>query len=164
MLLSRINRAIPEKVFICVYNSYSTDSLSNGQAVQWDYATDANGTSVTKPAAGTKAGGKHMGFSFAGIVAETIAAGDWGLIQCFGYHSAIRARTTTGGASNSTPAVAAGVPLTLKSTVFCVESFAMAIETTSTATMYGTWHPCVLALGATSGFTTATIAGIIRAM
>ena len=36
MLFKRINRADPEKIFIVVKNSYSTASLTNGQAVIWD--------------------------------------------------------------------------------------------------------------------------------
>ena len=36
MLLQRINRSDPEKIFIVVKNSYSTASLTNGQAVIWD--------------------------------------------------------------------------------------------------------------------------------
>lgn len=35
---TRGNRSDPEKVFIVAYNSYSTASLTNGQAVMWDYA------------------------------------------------------------------------------------------------------------------------------
>jgi len=163
MRIQRINRSDPERVFIVVYNSYSTGTLTNGQAVQWDYATDANGVSVTKPAAGGKGAGEHRGFAFAGIVAESIPFGSYGMIQVYGYHSAIRARCTTGGAANSTPAIAGGVPLTMKSTVFALETFALAIEVTSTATN-GVWFPQALALGAWSSFTTTTVAGIIRAM
>ena len=33
MLFQRINRSNPEKVFIVVYNSYSTAALTNGQGV-----------------------------------------------------------------------------------------------------------------------------------
>ena len=51
MLFQRINRTDPEKVFLVAYNSYSTASLSNGQAVIWDFATDADGVSVTMPSA-----------------------------------------------------------------------------------------------------------------
>ena len=38
MLMARINRTDPEKVFIVAFNSWSTAALSNGQAVIWDYA------------------------------------------------------------------------------------------------------------------------------
>ena len=163
MLARRIGASGAERIFMIMYNSYSTASLTNGQAVQIDYATDANGVSVTKPAAGNKAGGKHAGFAFAGIAAETIAAGAYGLIQVYGYHSAVRARTTTGGLHSGTPAVAAGVPLTLKSTVFCLESYDLSNYYTSTVTIQ-MWAPCALSLGATAGFTTAAIAAFIKAM
>ena len=49
MLFARVNRTNPEKVFIVAYNSYSTASLTDGQAVIWDYATDADGVGTTKP-------------------------------------------------------------------------------------------------------------------
>lgn len=163
MLARRIGASGPERIFMIMKNSYSTASLTNGQAVMIDYATDADGVSVTKPAAGNKAGGKHAGFAFAGIAAETIAAGAYGLIQVYGYHSAVRARSTTGGLANGVPAVAAGVPLTLKSTVFCLETFDLSVLATSTVTVQN-WAPCALALGATAGFTTTTIAAFIKAM
>ena len=86
------------------------------------------------------------------------------MVQVYGYHSAIRARSTTGGAATSTPVVAAGVPLTMKSTVFCLETFAICVEATSTASAYASWKVCALSLGATSGFTTSAIAGIVMAM
>jgi hypothetical protein len=94
MLFQRINRTDPEKVFVVVMNSYSSGSLSNGQAVQWDYATDANGVSVTKPA------GTH-GFAMAGVVAETIAHNAYGLVQVYGYHSAGRVDGSSGLAAGS---------------------------------------------------------------
>ena len=59
MLFQRINRNDPEKIFIVVYNSYSTANLTNGQPVIWDYAADANGVSVTKPADGTGRAGHY---------------------------------------------------------------------------------------------------------
>ena len=37
MLFQRINRSDPEKVFIVAKNTYSTASLSNGQAVNWEH-------------------------------------------------------------------------------------------------------------------------------
>ena len=93
MLLQRVNRSDPEKVFVVAKNSYSTASLTNGQAASWDYATDADGVGVTKPPARATCAGT----SAAGVVAQTITAGSYGLIQTYGYHSAVRARTATGG-------------------------------------------------------------------
>src|SRR5574343_403331 len=109
MFFQRINQNDPERGFIAVYNSYSTASLTNGQPVQWDYATDADGVSVTKPAA-------QNGIAVAGVAVQTIAAGAYGLVQVYGYHSAVRVRTVTGGS----PAVAAGVPLAMQNAVFCL--------------------------------------------
>lgn len=100
MLFQRVNRSDPEKVFIVVKNSWSTASLSNGQPVKWDFITDCDGVGVDKPSAIATNGGA----AFAGVVVETIAAGSYGLIQVYGYHSAVICRTissTTGPASGS---------------------------------------------------------------
>jgi hypothetical protein len=151
MLFQRINRSNPEKVFVVAYNSYSTAALTNGQAVIWDFATDADGVGVTRPTARAT----NAGFAAAGVSAQTIASGAYGLIQVYGYHSSVRMRTVTGG----TPAIVAGRPLVLNvaGSVFCLES----VSTASTAILT---FPCAFALGATSGFTTATKAAFIKAL
>ena len=43
MLFQRVNRTNPEKIFLVAKNSWSTASLTNGQAVIWDYTTDVDG-------------------------------------------------------------------------------------------------------------------------
>lgn len=159
MLFKRINRTSPEKVFITVKNSYSTASLTNGQAVMWDYATDADGVGVTLPTASNEAGGGHAGVAFAGIAADTIAAGAYGLIQVYGYHSAVRVRTVTGGA----PAIAAGTALSLQNAVFALESFPLSVSATSTATQH-VFQPAGFALAAQASFTTKAIAVFIKAL
>lgn len=151
MMFQRVNRTDPEKVFVTCYNSYSTASVTNGQAVIWDFATDADGLGITRPTARAT----NAGMAAAGIVAETIAAGDYGLLQVYGYHSAVRMRTVTGG----TPAIVAGRPLVINvaGSVFCAES----VATASTAILT---FPFGFSLGATSGFTTAAKAAFIRAL
>jgi hypothetical protein len=151
MMFGRVNRTGPEKVFISVYNSYSTASLTNGQGVIWDFATDADGVGVTRPTARAT----NAGMAAAGVVAETIASGDYGLLQIYGYHSAVRMRTVTGGS----PAIVAGRPLVINvaGSVFCLES----VSTASTAVLT---FPIGFSLGATSGFTTAARAAFLRAM
>ena len=89
MLLARISRTDPEKVFIVVKNGYTTASLTNGQPVMWDMG-DADGVNVTKPSAAFK-----RGAAFAGIVAETIASGSYGLIQVYGHHTAVIVDSST---------------------------------------------------------------------
>ena len=81
MLFQRVNRTDPEKIFIVVYNSYSTAALSNGQAVQWDFGTDIDGVGVTRPTARAT----NRGYATAGIVAESIAKNSYGLLQVYGY-------------------------------------------------------------------------------
>ena len=151
MLFQRINRTDPEKVFLVVYNSYSTASLTNGQAVIWDFATDADGVGVTMPSARAT----NAGVAGAGIAAETITSGSYGLCQCYGYHSAVRTRSATGGS----PAIAAGRPLALNAagSVFCLES----VATGSTSVLV---YPMGFALAAQASWTTKTIAAFIKAM
>jgi hypothetical protein len=107
MLFQRINRSDPEKVFIIGYNS-TADAWSNGYVVRWDYSTDKDGVGLEKPAAQGAVGvGKA---AIAGVVAESIASGATGLIQIWGYHSAVRVKSAT-GASTTTNAVNAGTML-----------------------------------------------------
>lgn len=158
MLFQRINRNDPEKIFIVVYNSYSTASLTNGQPVIWDYAADANGVSVTKPADGTGRAG-HYGSAIAGIACETIASGAYGLVQVYGYHAAVRVRTWTGGA----PAIAAGTALASLSAVFALESYRASVAATSTLTLHNAQY-CAFALAAQASYTTKAIACFIKAL
>lgn len=151
MLWQRINRNSPEKCFVIVYNSYSTASVTNGQGVIWDFATDADGVGITRPTARAT----NAGTAAAGIIAETIAAGQYGLMQVYGYHSAVRMRTVTGGS----PAIVAGRPLAINvaGSLFCLESV-------STASKQIVSYPMGFALGATSGFTTAARAAFVKAL
>jgi len=154
MLFQRINRSDPEKIFVVTKNSYSTASLSNGQAVMWDYVTDIDGVGVTLATAGRA---KHAGFVAAGVAAETIAAGSYGLIQVYGYHSAVRVRSITAG----TPAIATGVSLSLLNAVFCLEGSPSSWASTVKVYMD---QPCAFALAANSAFTTSAIAAFIKAL
>lgn len=150
-LVQRVNRSDPEKVFIAVYNTYSTAAMANGQAVAWDYQTDADGLGVTRPSARATS----AGMAGAGIIAEAVPAGSYGLMQVYGYHSAVRMRTVTGGS----PAIVAGRPLVINvaGSVFCLESVSTASTTVLT-------FPMGFSLGATSGFTTAAKAAFIKAL
>ena len=159
MLMNRINRTDPEKVFIVVKNSFSTASLTNGQAVIWDYTADADGVGVTKPTAGSGRA-SHFGTAFAGIAAETIAHNDFGLLQVYGYHSAVRVRTGTGG----NPAIAKGTGLTCVNAIFALESYqANAKDVTTTVTCHNA-HWVGFALAAQASFTTKAIACFIKGL
>ena len=152
MLAQRVNRSDPEKIFITVFNSYSTAAITNGQFVNWDFITDIDGVGVTMPLARAT----NAGVGAAGIVASaSIAAGAYGLVQVYGYHSAVRVRTVTGG----TPAIAKGRPLVanVAGSVFCLESVSTASTTVLT-------FPCAFALAANSSFTTLAKAAFIKAM
>ena len=146
-----MRRTDAERLFIVVYNTYTTATLTNGQGVIWDFATDKDGLGVTRPTARAT----NAGMAGAGIIAESIASGGYGLMQVYGYHSAVRMRTVTGG----TPAIVGGRPLVINvaGSVFCLES----VSTASTAVLT---FPMGFSLSATAGFTTAAQAAFIRAM
>lgn len=156
MLFQRVNRSDPEKIFIVCKNSYSTASLSNGQPVIWDFATDADGVGVTKPSAIATNGGA----AFCGVAAETIAHNAYGLVQVWGYHSATICRTmsTTGNGARGWVAVAAGVPLTLP----LAAAFALEGMSTGSAKLQSVC--CGFALAAAAEYTTAKIAVFIKAL
>src|SRR4051812_7558322 len=77
LLAQRVNRSDPEKLFVTAFQSYSTAAGSNGQAYIWDFPTDADGLGVTRPTARAT----NAGMAAAGIMAEAILAGAYGLIQ-----------------------------------------------------------------------------------
>jgi hypothetical protein len=159
MLWQRINRTDPEKAFIIVMNSYATASLTNGQPCIFDYATDSDGVSVTKPTDTYNVKALHNGAAFAGIAAETIAAGAYGLVQVYGYHSAARIRTWTGGA----PAIAKGTALACVSAVFALESYINYASATSTLTQLNVKF-AGFALAAQASWTTKAVAMFIKAL
>ena len=158
MLFKRINRSDPEKIFIVAKNSYATASLTNGQAVIWDWTDDVDGVGVTLATATENV---SCGIDVAGIAAETIASGDYGLLQVYGYHSAVRVRTMTTTShvyNESLAAVAKGTPLVGGiSTVFALEG----ITPAETAQVL---HPCGFALAAQASFTTKAIAVFLKCL
>ncbi|MFQ5472243.1 MAG: hypothetical protein ACE5FA_05080 [Dehalococcoidia bacterium] len=81
MLIQRVNRSDAERVFIAVKNSYSTAAITVGQAVCFDYTTDADGVGVTQPTTALLT-------MPAGIVEDaSIAAGEYGLVQIYGHNA-----------------------------------------------------------------------------
>ncbi len=158
MLFQRVNRTNPEKVFLVAKNSYATASLTNGQAVIWDWTTDIDGVGVTLATATVNV---SCGIDVAGIAAETIAAGDYGLLQVYGYHSSVRVRTMTETSHvyhQSRGVIAKGTPLVGGiTTVFALEG----ITPAETAQVL---HPCGIALAANALFTTAAIAVFLKCL
>ena len=151
MLMKRISRTDPERVFIVCSNGYTTASLTNGQPVMWDM-TDANGVSVTKPSAAFK----RM-CAFAGIVSQTIAAGAYGLVQVYGYHSAVIVDSST------TVDIYTGAPLFMSVDAFNLEGPYLASGATDE--LYVEHRPVACALeGYGSVGTTGTIKAQIFAM
>jgi hypothetical protein len=151
MLFQRVNRDDPEKVFIVVKNSY-TVALSNGQAVIWDIVTEKDGVAVERPTAIAT----NLGIAAAGIVVEAIGINDYGLIQVYGYHSAVKVRVAT-----SEELIVPGTALALAAagSVFCLESFL-----SDSNSINPVRYPCAFSLGTYSSWTTTTIAALVKAL
>ncbi len=158
MLFQRVNRTNPEKIFVVAKNSYATASLTNGQAVIWDWTTDVDGVGVTLATATNLV---SQGSDVAGIATETIAAGNYGLLQVYGYHSAVRVRVMTSTSHvyhESRASIAKGTPLVGGITsVFCLEGVTPAV--TAQNLQY-----CGFAFAATTKFTTAAIAVFLKCL
>ncbi len=148
MLFQRIQSTDPQKVFIIGYNS-SADAWSNGYVVRWDYNTDCDGVGMEKPAA---AGATGLGrAAVAGVVAESIAASAYGLVQVYGYHSAVRTISATTGSG----AIAKGTALVGAKTAWYALENAAKTGTQANAYCKG------FALAANASYTTKAIAAFI---
>jgi len=113
MLFQRINRSDAEKVFIVVKNSWSTAAITVGQVVAFDYVTDQDGVSVTRPATSLLA-------MPAGIVeTASIAIGDYGFVQVYGHN----ANALVSGSSGTT----FGTPLKMVNALFNLYRISSAI-------------------------------------
>lgn len=158
MLFMRVNRTNPEKIFVVAKNSYGTASLTNGQAVIWDWTDEVDGISVTLATATNLV---SQGTDVAGIATETIASGQYGLLQVYGYHSAVRARRLTSTLHvyhESTAEIAKGTPLVGGITaVFCLEGVTPAASAQKL-------KPCGFAMAANAEFTTAAIAVFLKCL
>jgi len=151
MLFKRISRSDPERVFIVVKNGYSTATLTNGQAVQWDMSA-ADGVTVDIPGAAF-----NRMAAFAGIIADSIAYGSYGLMQVYGYHSAV---IVDGSATEN---IYTGAPLFMSVAGLYLEGPWVASGTTEE--LYVEFRPVACALeGYASAGTTGTIKAVIYAM
>ena len=158
MLFARISRANPEKVYVVVKNSYSTAALTNGQAVIWDWTTDCDGLGVTLATATENV---SAGQDVAGVAAETIAAAGYGLVQVYGYHSAVLCRSMTATSHvyhESRAEIAKGTPLVGGITA------AFVLEGITPAVTAQNLTPCGFALAAQASFTTKAIAVFLKCL
>ena len=108
MEFQRAQRTDPERIFTVVKNSYSTASLAANQWVAWDAVTDRDGLNVTKIVT-------DLRHCVAGVIVESIAHGDYGLCQVFGYRNAAR---VSGGSGLNTSKISEGTFLYVKTSGF----------------------------------------------
>jgi hypothetical protein len=151
MIFQRINRSNPERVFIVIKNGYATASLTNGQSVIWD-SGDADGVNVTR------IGDSKSTQAFAGVIAETIAAGEYGLMQVYGYHSAVIVD------SNTTVDIAALSPLFAITSGFHLEGPWLATGTTEELSIFQITIAAVALEAYGSVGTTGSIKAIVKAL
>jgi len=82
MLIQRmVPKDAPEGIYVRVKNG-SSGALANGDVVIWD-TTAGDGITVNTTAT---AGSKYV----AGVIIDSIAAGDYGRMQIYGYHPAVK--------------------------------------------------------------------------
>lgn len=94
MLIQKVNRTDPERVFISVINAESASTLAEGKVVQWVNATNATqpaGVSVKLVAQAINVT-SGLTARVAGVVPAgvTISTTGVGLLQVYGYHGAVR--------------------------------------------------------------------------
>ena len=124
MQFQRQNATDPERVFVVVENGTDT-TMTADQWVAWDNLTLQDGISVVKPAGELLA-------SVAGVVVETIPAGQRGLVQVWGYRQGARC---SGGSGLVTSKVSAGTVLVLKTSGFAAAAM-HALDSASTVYPY----------------------------
>ena len=149
MLLKRISRTDPEKIFMVVKNSWSTASLANGYVVQWDFNVDIDGVGVTKPTGLAT----NLGNACAGVAAETIAHNEYGLVQVYGYHAAVRARVNS---SNDAIELGTGLKSSFEGGDWCADS----VDPDGTAN----YHYMAFSLEAYTLRTSTTLKAFIKAL
>jgi len=155
MIFQRVNRDDPEKIFIVVKNSYGTASVTNGMAVQWDFLSAVDGVGVSIPTARST----NAGIATAGIIAETIAANDYGLCQVYGYHASVifRAGTGTSLAGN----LGSSVAINQAGAVWAVETY---FTSTNSAAAFLQIYPCGFLMSIHSSWTTSRVKMFIKAL
>ena len=114
MILGRLNATGPERVFISVKNTYQTATLTPGQWVAYDIATDKDGVSVTKPVGASRV-------AIAGVMIDSVAHTLNGLCQIWGYTDNARC---LGGSGSLTSKITAGQPLKFATSGFGAQAFA----------------------------------------
>jgi len=98
MLFQSINRSLPEKVFINVFNAEASQALANGDICIWKTAlTEATGAGAHVLQSTATAALCNV----AGVAIGAIAAQTYGLIQIYGFHGAVKGTgTINAGGSN----------------------------------------------------------------
>lgn len=146
MEFMRVRREDPERIFIVYKNSYSTAAFSNGQWAGVDIVTDKDGVSVTKISGAIRA-------AVAGVAVESIAHGDYGLFQVWGYKSDARC---LGGSGSLTSKITHGQALKFATSGFQAQAYAR------NATQLKSYHgkfPCGIGIEPLNTAALATQAG-----
>ncbi|MGI9298580.1 MAG: hypothetical protein ACR2QC_11895 [Gammaproteobacteria bacterium] len=143
MLLKRLNRDEPERVFIVVENNEGAQ-MDKDSTCQLDLTTDVDGVKARDV-------DQHEQYAFLGVVDANLADGDFGLVQVYGYRSSSNVvRTNTN--------LSAGMVL---APVTGVHHFAQ-VGTAAATALAAVW--AVAAESSTSGTGSSTPKIFIRAL
>jgi hypothetical protein len=120
MRTQKINRDDAEKVEVIVQNGYTTATITDGQAVCWDYTNEVDGVTVSIPTTALLP-------LAAGLVSSPngIASTEFGFVQCYGHHP----RGSVEGGTD----VSVGDPLIAQNADFDL------VKATALSTAAGTW-------------------------
>src|SRR5678810_658361 len=92
MLIPRIKRADPDKVFVIIKNDEASTTMVDGDAVVWNTAASKNyGVDALK----NQAGDLDTAIGAGVISGADILVGNYGLCQVYGYHSNVKSAGNT---------------------------------------------------------------------
>lgn len=125
MEFQRLNRTNPERVFLVMKNSVGSSRSAN-EWVSHDVITDEDGVAFEKP------NGLNRN-AVAGVLVETIADGDYGLVQVWGFRNAAR---MAGGSGLVTSKITEGTFLYVKTSGYAAAARAnISIASTAVVTI-----------------------------
>lgn len=169
---SQIPKDKPERHFVFIQNDESSASIAAGSLACFAMDGTDDGVDAVKPTSSTAA--KASGF-FAGVATKAIAAGDRGLVQCYGLVNSLTITRQTRAASSdsyaSAPALAIGDWYVIETTLGNASRSGAGSQTVALPFLVGIGTAASKASSATSDITadtslskTNSINAFVRAM
>lgn len=149
MLFKRLNRDLPERVFIPVENNEGAAMVAD-QTVALDLSTDVDGVKARDMDTGEL-------FAFLGVVDAAIADGEFGLVQVYGYRS-------TSQIFQTDTSIAAGAALVPTAAQNYLASVATTIASNAAVTLQPVYAVLAESIASSSASATASAKIWIRAL